>query len=136
MVSMNMGRTIMTWSNKIMVICMGHLWNSNISGVQKRRKSFNNQKLHCCIVNVMQIKLIHIILFTMTTLQVAILDIDICGPSIPRLMGLEGEQVHQSGSGWSPVVSLIFSSLLGLGEAWVVIHTMYSTSRSLLHALF
>ncbi|XP_072040485.1 cytosolic Fe-S cluster assembly factor NUBP1 homolog [Amphiura filiformis] len=35
--------------------------------------------------------------------QVAILDIDICGPSIPRLMGLEGEQVHQSGSGWSPV---------------------------------
>ena len=38
-------------------------------------------------------------------LQVALLDIDICGPSIPRLMGLEGEQVHQSGSGWSPVVS-------------------------------
>lgn len=75
--------------------------------------------------------------------QVALLDIDICGPSIPRIMGLEGEQVsrppkhadslfvatddveppqphvvhvrdlssylllqvHQSGSGWSPVVS-------------------------------
>ena len=37
--------------------------------------------------------------------QVAVLDIDICGPSIPRLMGCEGEQVHQSGSGWSPVVS-------------------------------
>ncbi|XP_041364586.1 cytosolic Fe-S cluster assembly factor nubp1-B-like [Gigantopelta aegis] len=35
--------------------------------------------------------------------QVAVLDIDICGPSIPRIMGLEGEQVHQSGSGWSPV---------------------------------
>ncbi|XP_038063848.1 cytosolic Fe-S cluster assembly factor nubp1-A-like isoform X2 [Patiria miniata] len=35
--------------------------------------------------------------------QVAVLDIDICGPSIPRVMGLEGEQVHQSGSGWSPV---------------------------------
>ena len=39
-------------------------------------------------------------------LQVAVLDVDICGPSIPKLMGLEGEQVHQSGSGWSPVVSL------------------------------
>ena len=37
--------------------------------------------------------------------QVAVLDIDICGPSIPKLMGCEGEQVHQSGSGWSPVVS-------------------------------
>lgn len=35
--------------------------------------------------------------------QVALLDIDICGPSIPKIMGLEGEQVHQSGSGWSPV---------------------------------
>ncbi|OWK11075.1 NUBP1, partial [Cervus elaphus hippelaphus] len=38
--------------------------------------------------------------------QVALLDIDICGPSIPKIMGLEGEQVHQSGSGWSPVVSI------------------------------
>ncbi|XP_035195236.1 cytosolic Fe-S cluster assembly factor NUBP1 isoform X1 [Oxyura jamaicensis] len=35
--------------------------------------------------------------------QVALLDIDICGPSIPKMLGLEGEQVHQSGSGWSPV---------------------------------
>uniref|UniRef100_A0A7M4E6B4 NUBP iron-sulfur cluster assembly factor 1, cytosolic n=1 Tax=Crocodylus porosus TaxID=8502 RepID=A0A7M4E6B4_CROPO len=34
---------------------------------------------------------------------VALLDIDICGPSIPKMMGLEGEQVHQSGFGWSPV---------------------------------
>ncbi|KAK7939873.1 hypothetical protein WMY93_003199 [Mugilogobius chulae] len=37
------------------------------------------------------------------TKEVALLDIDICGPSVPRIMGLEGEQVHQSGSGWSPV---------------------------------
>ncbi|KAM9222621.1 LOW QUALITY PROTEIN: cytosolic Fe-S cluster assembly factor NUBP1 [Leptosomus discolor] len=35
--------------------------------------------------------------------QVALLDMDLCGPSIPKMMGLEGEQVHQSGSGWSPV---------------------------------
>lgn len=26
--------------------------------------------------------------------QVALLDIDICGPSIPKIMGLEGEQVR------------------------------------------
>lgn len=36
-------------------------------------------------------------------MQVALLDVDICGPSIPKILGLEGEQVHQSGSGWSPV---------------------------------
>ncbi|OWF47785.1 Cytosolic Fe-S cluster assembly factor nubp1-B [Mizuhopecten yessoensis] len=37
------------------------------------------------------------------TKQVGVLDVDICGPSIPRILGVEGEQVHQSGSGWSPV---------------------------------
>lgn len=37
------------------------------------------------------------------TINVGVLDIDICGPSIPLLLGVEGEQVHQSGSGWSPV---------------------------------
>jgi len=35
--------------------------------------------------------------------NVAVLDIDLCGPSIPRILGVEGEQVHQSGAGWSPV---------------------------------
>ncbi|EFX70261.1 hypothetical protein DAPPUDRAFT_328248 [Daphnia pulex] len=35
--------------------------------------------------------------------NVAVMDIDICGPSAPRIMGVEGETVHQSGSGWSPV---------------------------------
>ncbi len=35
--------------------------------------------------------------------EIGVLDVDICGPSVPRIMGLDGEQVHQSGSGWSPV---------------------------------
>jgi Mrp family chromosome partitioning ATPase len=35
--------------------------------------------------------------------QVGLLDVDICGPSIPRMLGLEGHEVHQSASGWSPV---------------------------------
>lgn len=35
--------------------------------------------------------------------QVGLLDIDICGPSIPKIVGLEGEQIHSSGAGWSPV---------------------------------
>lgn len=36
-------------------------------------------------------------------LDVGLLDLDICGPSIPRMMGLEGHDVHQSAEGWSPV---------------------------------
>jgi Mrp family chromosome partitioning ATPase len=35
--------------------------------------------------------------------QVGLLDIDICGPSIPRMLGLVNQEVHQSSSGWSPV---------------------------------
>ncbi|KAJ1976407.1 cytosolic Fe-S cluster assembly factor nbp35 [Dimargaris xerosporica] len=35
--------------------------------------------------------------------QVGLVDIDICGPSIPKIMGLEKEQIHQSSTGWSPV---------------------------------
>jgi Mrp family chromosome partitioning ATPase len=35
--------------------------------------------------------------------QVGLLDVDICGPSIPRMLGLVGHEVHQSASGWSPV---------------------------------
>jgi len=36
-------------------------------------------------------------------LNVGLLDIDICGPSIPRMMGIEGQEIHQSNEGWSPV---------------------------------
>ena len=35
--------------------------------------------------------------------NVGVLDIDLCGPSAPRIFGVLNEQVHQSGSGWSPV---------------------------------
>lgn len=31
-------------------------------------------------------------------LRVGLLDVDICGPSIPHMLGLKGETVHQSGS--------------------------------------
>lgn len=31
------------------------------------------------------------------------MDIDICGPSVPKMLGLEGEEIHQSNLGWSPV---------------------------------
>lgn len=32
-----------------------------------------------------------------------LLDVDICGPSIPRMLGALGAKVHQSVDGWSPV---------------------------------
>lgn len=35
--------------------------------------------------------------------EVGLLDIDICGPSIPLMLGLENQEVHQSNDGWTPV---------------------------------
>ncbi|KAJ3106631.1 cytosolic Fe-S cluster assembly factor nbp35 [Phlyctochytrium planicorne] len=35
--------------------------------------------------------------------QVGVLDVDICGPSLAKMTGLEGEPIHQSNSGWTPV---------------------------------
>ncbi|KAK3089749.1 hypothetical protein FSP39_006178 [Pinctada imbricata] len=47
--------------------------------------------------------------------QIGVLDVDICGPSLPRILGVEGEQVHQSGSGWSPVYVDDNLSLMSVG---------------------
>lgn len=35
--------------------------------------------------------------------RVGILDVDLTGPSIPRMIGLDGHPVHQSTDGWVPV---------------------------------
>lgn len=35
--------------------------------------------------------------------QTAIMDIDICGPSIPTILGLSNASIHTSSTGWSPV---------------------------------
>ncbi|KAL8151002.1 hypothetical protein V2J09_020810 [Rumex salicifolius] len=35
--------------------------------------------------------------------EVGLVDIDVCGPSIPKMLGLEGQSVHSSNLGWSPV---------------------------------
>ncbi|KAI0801130.1 P-loop containing nucleoside triphosphate hydrolase protein [Fomes fomentarius] len=37
------------------------------------------------------------------TARVGILDVDLTGPSIPRMLGLDGHPVHQSSDGWVPV---------------------------------
>ncbi|GMM33417.1 Fe-S cluster-binding ATPase [Saccharomycopsis crataegensis] len=36
-------------------------------------------------------------------LEVGVMDLDICGPSLPKMLGTENEIIHQSNSGWSPV---------------------------------
>jgi len=38
--------------------------------------------------------------------SVGVLDVDVCGPSLSRIMGVNGETVHRSSSGWSPVYTL------------------------------
>jgi Mrp family chromosome partitioning ATPase len=38
-------------------------------------------------------------------LQIGVLDVDICGPSQPRMMGVESEGMHGSASGFEPVVT-------------------------------
>lgn len=35
-------------------------------------------------------------------LQVGLLDVDLCGPSIPKMLGLEGRELHQTNLGWEP----------------------------------
>lgn len=58
------------------------------------------------IITMMIISLIGIVFILYTTkfsFQVAVLDIDLCGPSIPRMLGVEGEGVHQSADGWAPI---------------------------------
>ena len=35
--------------------------------------------------------------------DVGLMDLDICGPSIPTMIGCKGQEVHQSSEGWSPV---------------------------------
>lgn len=35
--------------------------------------------------------------------QVGVLDVDICGPSVPQMMGVSGQPVHKTANGWSPV---------------------------------
>ena len=35
--------------------------------------------------------------------RVGLLDIDLCGPSVPKIMGIEGESVKTTSAGWLPV---------------------------------
>ncbi|KAJ3227529.1 cytosolic Fe-S cluster assembly factor nbp35 [Clydaea vesicula] len=47
--------------------------------------------------------------------NVGLMDVDICGPSLPRMTGLDGEQIHSSNSGWSPVYVTDNLSVMSIG---------------------
>ncbi|KAJ9112617.1 cytosolic Fe-S cluster assembly factor nbp35 [Naganishia cerealis] len=48
-------------------------------------------------------------------LQTGIMDVDICGPSIPLLMGLENSTIHTSASGWSPAYAQDNLAVMSIG---------------------
>ncbi|EEB14323.1 Nucleotide-binding protein, putative [Pediculus humanus corporis] len=52
---------------------------------------------------------------SLDTKNIGICDIDICGPSIPRMMGTLQEEVHNSGSGWSPIFVEDNLSVMSIG---------------------
>mmetsp|Transcript_13913 Transcript_13913/g.35536 ORF Transcript_13913/g.35536 Transcript_13913/m.35536 type:complete len:312 (-) Transcript_13913:160-1095(-) len=47
--------------------------------------------------------------------QVGLMDADICGPSLPKMMGVEGSSVHQTSVGWTPVYVEDNLSVLSVG---------------------
>lgn len=47
--------------------------------------------------------------------DVGLLDVDLCGPSAPRMLGASGRDVHGSGSGWSPVAVSERLSVMSIG---------------------
>jgi len=58
--------------------------------------------------------------------KVGILDVDICGPSIPKLMGVEGKQVLSMPYGWLPVKYAVLPSCTQNSNTFVGILLMES----------
>lgn len=48
-------------------------------------------------------------------LKVGLLDIDLCGPSVPLMLGLTNAEVLQSERGWQPVVGPNNLSVMSIG---------------------
>lgn len=54
-------------------------------------------------------------LSTEAHLDVGLLDVDVCGPSAPQMLGVAGEEVRMSNSGWSPVYVEENLSVMSIG---------------------
>jgi len=51
------------------------------------------------------------------SLRIGLLDVDLTGPSLPRMLGMEGRDVHASDDGWVPVYLDARSALDRAGKA-------------------
>lgn len=47
--------------------------------------------------------------------EVAVMDVDLCGPSLPRMFGVDSESIHQSSSGWTPVYPMDNLAVVSIG---------------------
>eukprot|EP00158_Paraphelidium_tribonemae_P001444 Partr_v1_DN24410_c0_g1_i1_m66371 putative Component of the cytosolic iron-sulfur (Fe S) protein assembly (CIA) machinery. Required for maturation of extramitochondrial Fe-S proteins. The NBP35-CFD1 heterotetramer forms a Fe-S scaffold complex, mediating the de novo assembly of an Fe-S cluster and its transfer to target apoproteins len=47
--------------------------------------------------------------------EVAVVDVDLCGPSIPRMFGVDSESIHQSARGWTPVYARENIAVVSIG---------------------
>lgn len=52
--------------------------------------------------------------------EIGLLDIDITGPSIPKMLGIEGQDIHMSNLGWSPIY--VESNLAVMSIAFMLPH--------------
>lgn len=52
--------------------------------------------------------------------QVGLLDIDLCGPSIPYILGIENQDVHKCDEGWVPVYTDAEKSLAVMSIAFLL----------------
>ena len=43
------------------------------------------------------------VLYLSPLMQIGIVDLDICGPSVPKLLGVQGQSVVNSQYGWVPI---------------------------------
>jgi len=60
------------------------------------------------------------------SLHFGVMDVDICGPSVPKILGVEGEFVHETNAGWEPVwardnLGVLSVGLLGVDAEEAVI---------------
>lgn len=68
---------------------------------RKRKKDYTKGgSLFLYFIYIFFLKILSILL---RLLQVGLVDLDICGPSIPKLLAVEGQPVVNSEYGWVPI---------------------------------
>jgi Mrp family chromosome partitioning ATPase len=55
--------------------------------------------------------------------KVGLLDVDLCGPSIPHMLGLKGQTIHMSSQGWIPVYADTDMRLAVMSIGFLLDHT-------------